>query len=354
MENANLTISELLNAAPLSDDDLLPIDQLEAINPLTQKKGDTRKISVKAISDFSFIKNNRHADQVDGMGRDLMQVILGHGIGDMTTQSLRSEAIAEVTAGIRRCCNNSSEIDGSRIPDFCGLMEGDYLDGIDLSAIPAENGGDAGQPWNDTYKNNRIVIAGFNTYKGLDSSDTSRNHILFVFRNIPLQKRMNPTNTNAGGYHQSEVRAFLDGTNGNGTGDYAGSERVTTGAFLNTLKAQLGNHIIRIKKILDSSYANKEEWQWNWYSVFLPSENEVFGMNAWGRPGYGDGQKIQYPYYRSADSRQKKLNGVRSSYWTSTPAAFIPQNFSIHASLDYASHLEATIIRGCAPALCIA
>jgi hypothetical protein len=119
-------------------------------------------------------------------------------------------------------------------------MVGDYLDGVDLSAIPAENGGTAGQVWNGTYKNNQIVLSGFNTYKQAGDTEVTKNHLLFTFRNIPLKKRMNPTNDNTGGYAASEIRAFLEGVNGDGTGDYAGSTTVTTAAFLNVLKAQVG------------------------------------------------------------------------------------------------------------------
>jgi hypothetical protein len=39
---------------------------------------------------------------------------------------------------------------------------------------------------------------------------------------MPLQKRMNPTDTNAGGYPVTEMRAFLEEANGDGTGSLAG------------------------------------------------------------------------------------------------------------------------------------
>jgi hypothetical protein len=60
---------------------------------------------------------------------------------------------------------NKNNVGGK--PDYSGLRYGDYIDGIDMSAIPAENGGTAGQVWNDMYKNNRIVISAFNPYKGV-------------------------------------------------------------------------------------------------------------------------------------------------------------------------------------------
>jgi len=80
----------------------------------------------------------------------------------------------------------------------------------------------------------------------MGDTETARNHILFTFRNVPLRKRINATNTNAGGYPASEMRAFLDGLNGDGTGDMAG---VTTAAFLNAMRAQLGDYLLTIRKI---------------------------------------------------------------------------------------------------------
>jgi hypothetical protein len=89
-----------------------------------------------------------HADMVDGMGRNQLNVL---SVG----------SIPAAMAALRVRCN------GTGVPNFRGLMIGDYIDGIDLSAISAENEGTAGQPWNNTYKNNRIVLSGFNTYKGV-------------------------------------------------------------------------------------------------------------------------------------------------------------------------------------------
>jgi hypothetical protein len=118
-------------------------------------------------------------------GRNLLEVLDAATIPD---------AMAILQA---RCNNGESAANGE--PDFAGLQIGDYIDGLDLPAIPAENGGTAGQTWNDTYKNNRIVISGFNTYPGAGSTENTRNHILFTFVNCPLTKRINPSHTNTGG-----------------------------------------------------------------------------------------------------------------------------------------------------------
>jgi hypothetical protein len=211
----------------------------------------------------------------------------------------------------------SARCNGTGTPNFRGLMIGDYLDGKDLSAIPAENGGTAGQSWNSAYLNNRIVLSGFNTYRQAGNKEVTRNHLLFTFRNTPLRKRMNPTDTCIGGYMTSEIRAFLEGANGDGTGDYTGSTTVTTAAFLNALKAQLGaGHILPVRRLLSDRPSSGGGWGWLTCSLFLVSEHEVFGESAWSDPLRDDGLKIQFPIYQKASTyRRKNYNGDRLFHW---------------------------------------
>jgi hypothetical protein len=68
-------------------------------------------------------------------------------------------------------------------------------------------------------------------------TEVTKNHIRFDFANVPVRYRINLANTNAGGYPVSDMRTFLDGTNGDGTGSKSG---VTTGAFYHALKAPWG------------------------------------------------------------------------------------------------------------------
>jgi hypothetical protein len=226
--------------------------------------------------------------------------------------------IAQAMAALRTLCN------GTGTPDFSKLQIGDYLDGIDLSGIAASAANTAGQAWNNTYKNNRIVISAFNPYKGVGDTEVTKNHIQFDFANVPLRGRMNPTNINAGGYTASEMRVFLDGLNGDGTGDfvYASSPEnpVIAGAFLAALIAQIGDYIIPVRKLLDESiFDGTQTWAWRTYRLFLHSENDVFGANAWGRPGYGDGQKLHIPLYRDSYAyRIKRYNGSRDWWWLNT------------------------------------
>ncbi|MHB9293109.1 hypothetical protein Holit_02229 [Hollandina sp. SP2] len=277
----------------------------------------------------SFLNNARLAGYIAGKGRNLLTVL---GVS----------TISQAMAALRTLCN------GTGTPDFSKLQIGDYLDGIDLSAIPAENGGTAGQAWNATYNNNQIVISAFNPYKGVGDTEVTKNHIRFDFANVPLLKRMNPTNDNTGGYRATEIRAFLEGVNGDGAGDKDG---VTTAAFLNALKGQIGNYILPVRRLL----SNKVDWAWITCSLWLPSENEIFGANAWGESGYGDGQKLHIPLYRDSYAyRMKRYNGSRYWYWLNTPYAGSAAYFCYSRGNGSAGGNNASSVGGCAPAFCVA
>jgi hypothetical protein len=330
---ANTTISGLPAVTALNEDDVFILDQPSVIDPVTQAQGVTRKIQTPklrtAMTADLLARLDSKADMVAGMGRNLLDVL---GVS----------TIPDAMAALRVRCN------GTGTPNFLGLMIGDYLDGINLSSIPAENGGAAGQAWNNAYKNNRIAISAFNPYKGVGDTEVARNHIRFDFVNVPLRKRMNPTNDNTGGYAATELRAFLDGTNGDGTGSMDG---VTTAAFLNALKSQIGDYILPVRLLL----SNKTTWGWGTYSLWLPSENEIFGANTWGEPDYGDGQKLHIPLYQKSYAyRLKRYNGARDWWWLNTPYSSSAAYFCLVSYYGNANYSYASAVYGCSPAFCAA
>jgi len=243
------------------------------------------------------------------------------------------------------------------------LMVFDYLDGMDLSAIPAEKGGDAGQAWNDTYKNNRIVLSGFNTYLGFGDTEITRDHLLFNFRHCPIRKKMNDTDDNTGGYTATDMRAFLEGLNGDGTGDKAG---VTTAAFRNALIDQIGpDRLLTIRK----AHSTKGSQAWKSYSVFLPSELEVTGYPTYGDEGVymvaitspaiaaraGWNTNVQFPIYAMCGAhRIKRYNGARQWWFLQTPAAYSSATFAIINGNGNTGSSNASSVGGCAPAFCVA
>jgi hypothetical protein len=277
-----------------------------------------------------------HADEAD-VGRNLFDVL---GVS----------TIPAAMAALR------ARFNGEGVPNFKELMIGDYIDGISLAAVPAENSGEGGQAWDNTYKNNRIVLSGFNTYKGYGATEVRRNHLLFTARNVWFSKRMNPTDVNAGGYAASELRAFLEGANGDGTGAYAGSTTVTTAAVLNALKAQLSgggsdNYILPISQY----HSIKGAGAWNTFSLWLPTELEVFGYQTNGDEANRYNTNVQFPIYaKSGVYRIRRKNGSRWWWWEQTPTASAATSFcrvNTGGSLgDVASYVNG----GVAPAFCVA
>jgi hypothetical protein len=177
---------------------------------------------------------------------------------------------------------------------------------------------------------------------------------------------MNPTNTNVGGYTASELRAFLDGMNGDGTGDYTGTTTVTTAAFLNALKAQIGDYLYKISK----AHSTKGGQNWFNYTVFLPSELEVYGVPVYGDEGvYMPAltspvlparaawiTPVQFPIFqKSYTYRIKRFNGGRQWYWAQTPVASSAATFCGVNNYGYAHNYSASIADGgVAPAFCVA
>jgi len=231
--------------------------------------------------------------------------------------------VAEVMEILHNKCNGEGKA------DFSGLMIGDYLD------LPSLTVGGTTYTWNADYQNLRIVISGFNHYIYCGRDDVNKkNHILWTFRNVVLQKRMNATTTNAGGYGASELKKYLDEVFEAGLGNALGSSD-----YLYTIMRTIS------KKGSTDFVTN---------TVFLPTEVEVFGV-----PTYGDDQiawntNIQYPIYRdSSFYRVKTYNGVRAWWWEGTPAASDSADFCGVGSSGYSTRSGASLgDGGIAPAFC--
>ena len=262
----------------------------------------------KQETDAKFAELTSHGGSTDG--RNLLDVF-----GKTT--------VAEVMAILHNKCNGEGKA------DFSGLMIGDYLDLPELTVDGTT------YKWNAAYQNLRIVISGFNHYIYCGyPKQNKKNHILWTFRNVVLQKRMNATDTNAGGYGTSELKKYLDGVFAVGLGNALGSS-----GYLYTI-----SRIISIKG--GSTFVTD--------TVFLPTEVEVFGV-----PTYGDDQiawntNIQYPIYRdSSFYRVKRYNGNRVWWWEGTPTASDSADFRVVSLGGGSDHYSASSGGGgVAPAFC--
>ena len=259
-------------AAPKEEDDIARKAEVDS--------GDASTLSTaKSYTDFA-----SHGGCTDG--RNLLDVF-----GKTT--------VAEVMEILHNKCNGEGQA------DFSGLMIGDYLD------LPSLTVGGTTYTWNAAYRNLRIVISGFNHYIYCGRDDVNKkNHILWTFRNIVLQKRMNATDTNVGGYMASELKKYLDGAFAVGLGNALGSS-----GYLYTILRAIS------KKGATAFVTN---------TVFLPTEVEVFGVPTFGDDQIAWNTNIQYPIYRdSSFYRVKKYNGIRDWWWEGTPAASVSYDFCL-------------------------
>jgi hypothetical protein len=271
-----------------------------------------------------------HGGEVDGAGRNLFDVL---GV----------TSIPAAMAELRRRCNNKGEINSTKIPDFTGILVGDYIDGLDLSGIAAPTGGLAPQAWNDTYKNNRLLVSGFNTYKGSADTENAKNHLVFTFRNIIAKGCMRVDNTNDGDYPSSktEARAYLEGASGDGSGPLAVGLKTALG----------GEYLYTVRRLLSS----KGNWAWVTCTLFLLSEREVWGCPVWGEVGYGGGFPVQLPIFqKSGVYKGKRWNGARDWWWEETPSGSSSAYFCGVTSYIGATSTSASGVGGFAPAFCVA
>ncbi len=211
--------------------------------------------------------------------------------------------------------------------DWSDLRLGDYLD------LPELNDGETTYKWNGEYKNLRIMISAFNLYKNAGYPENTKNHIVFTFRNCVLNRRMNSSNTNAGGYAASELAAYLDG------------------GFKTGLEAMLGNYLYAIHRLLST----KGSWAWKQHTVFLPTEREVWGTGVWGELRWDGGFQAQYPIFRdSALYKVKRHNGSRIWWWNGSPREENAADFCECNHTGHANHINASASGGVAPAFCVA
>jgi len=230
--------------------------------------------------------------------------------------------VAEAMEVLHERCN------GEGVADFSGLMIGDYLD------LPSLTVDGTTYTWNATYQNLRIVISGFNHYIHCGDTENTKNHILWTFKNVVLQRQMNSSDTNTGGYNASAMKTYLDGVFALGLGSALGSS----------------DYLYTISRAI--SKKGSTEWVRN--TVFLPTEVEVFGVATYGDDQNAWNTNIQYPIYRdSSYYRCKKYNGSRAWWWEATPYASNSSNFcSVYSNGGSNGSGASSGYGGVAPAFC--
>lgn len=175
------------------------------------------------------------------------------------------------------------KINPDGIPDFSGLRLCDYLD------LPEINDGTTTYKWNGKYKNLRIMISAFNLYQ----KKKQKNHIVFTFRNCVLVRNVGIDGSYKC-YGDSSLATYLDG------------------AFKSGIEAVIGNYLYNVDR-LDLVSLSLE---WHGYTIFLPTELEVWGSHLFCSTYIDNECQAQYPIYRdSCLYKVKQYNGLISSWW---------------------------------------
>ena len=187
--------------------------------------------------------------------------------------------------------------------------------------------------WNATYKNLRLMIMGFNTLLHSGDTEVAKPHVIFQFRNNVLEKRMNATDSNTGGYPSSELREWLNDK------------------FAAGLKAVLGDYLMEVRRL----YSTKGSWGWYTDSVFIPTEPEVWGCPVWSEKTW-NGFQGQWPAYREGTVyKVKTLNGSRKGWWEASPSDENTSCFCYCSHIGLASSTYAAgWAGGISPAICVA
>ncbi len=217
--------------------------------------------------------------------------------------------------------------------DFDDLMLGDY---IDLDSL---TDGEGNYLWNEEYQNLRCQIAAFDHYYRVGDTDNTNHHVVMQFKNCFRQKRMHSTDSNAGGYVNKELFNYLNGS------------------FKNGLINAIGITPLSIRRLLDT-YGG---WAWASEIIFLPTEVEVWGHQAWsqttnqGIVGCPTGTSIQYPIFSMCpQSRIKFFNGNRHWWWVGSPGYNANSVFAFVYYGGNANSYGASVVGGgVAPAFCI-
>jgi hypothetical protein len=169
----------------------------------------------------------------------------------------------------------------------------------------------------------RLIVVGINSFhsgRGVNATGPTQNgdtggkyditandatpHVVFQFQNIPVIRRMNPTETNAGGYRDSEMRSYV-------TGNFLAGLK-NAGVPAGALWAP--KRVVSVKGASGSNEISDLLW--------LPTEREMFGGNTNSvAADETEENQARLEYYDSNEKRVKYLeNGNAKSYWEASPS----------------------------------
>jgi hypothetical protein len=217
----------------------------------------------------------------------------------------------------------------------------------------------------------RLIVVGINSFhseKGVENSYTiSANdrtqHVVFQFQNIPVLRRMNETDTNEGGYAESEMRKYLVPVDGEGGNFLTGLQ--DAGVPKDVLWApkryvsNRGVNATKADEIVDLLWLPTEWEMFGSYITFSFSEHssnldyETVENQAWLEYYSDIYQGLHWKYYLYSESLYTPWNPW--SYWESSPSLNSDgsTSFCYIGSDGRAYDQWASSAGGVAPAFCV-
>ncbi|GHT42591.1 hypothetical protein AGMMS49965_14420 [Bacteroidia bacterium] len=230
---------------------------------------------------------------------------------DVLTQSIVYETYTDLHRMISRPAPNEN---------FSTFVElGDYIDLLSLTL--QDNDSTIIDKELDRGRLLRHIVVGINSFKRDIPSAVSisannpgaPNHVVFQFQNAPLDRNMNPSATNAGGYYQSEMRSFLANSFFPGLKEAAGG--ITDEMFWAPSRKLL---------LPIGEGGSSADILW------LPTVSEITGRDDWYPLHTTLQEEAKLPmarleYYTNNDRRIKyDKDNLQGDYWLSTPLIVNP------------------------------
>jgi hypothetical protein len=224
-------------------------------------------------------------------------------------------------------------------------MLGDWIDLPHLT-VQGDAGGGAIDTDNTGLGQNgkllRLIVVGIDSFAATNRDASA--HVVFQFQNVPGTHRMNASNTNSGGYKNSEMRAYL------------------TGNFLWGLLAAgvpEGALYAPVRHIANGGGQGASAADALTDRLWLPTERELFGRNWGSNETYETAaNQARLEYYDNANKRIKYGRDGNTTWNTTwwreaSPSAGSAANFCGASGAGGASGATASAVGGCAPAFCV-
>jgi hypothetical protein len=228
-------------------------------------------------------------------------------------------------------------------------MPGDWID-LPYLTVQGDAGGGAINTGNvDLGKNGkllRLIVAGIDSFAATNRDAPA--HVVFQFQNVPGEHRMNASDTNAGGYRESEMRRYLTGNFLRGL--------VAAGVPEGVLYAPTRHIANRGQGATAADPLADRLW--------LPTERELFenGKSVYDGTTYGPYSVTAYETaanqarleYYANNTRRVKYNAKGAMWWwEASPYAGSAAYFCYVLYYGFAYISYASAVGGCAPAFCV-